>query len=282
MIPLIRSSLFIQAADTYLHVAIDAVDLIQAQMQPSLSYGYSRGLTPWCLNRPTAGSFSNANYWGCGLYAGNEPQLYTTVTNDSEFFAIGLGFSNIHTNLDYIDADGTFTAILAPKNVPTGVNYYASTFGVSMECQPIRNSSCLVTATENRAQPGTIYQKADFNCSDPGLGIHLSGNIYGVSSQVYQFDFHRFIHEPPPFTVEENTWSTTQNMLDEAANLSDADASKMFGNPWRLLSVVNLRSDAYRAMNVSSSDDRILYISSSIFSMITCNTTGMYSGSKGD
>jgi hypothetical protein len=272
-LPLIRFSVFIQAADTYLHVTIEAVDMTQAQTQPSIGHSYGRGLAPWCLNRPTTGYTSNPNYWSCGLYAYNDAGPLVTLANSTEFEALSLGYSKVYTSLDYIDADGTFTAILAPKDVPTEIDYFASTFGVSMQCQPIRNNSCSITETD--IGPGNIRPIANFNCSDAGLGVPLSGNIYDVTQQTYEFDLHRLLARPPPFDAVDRTWQATQDMLDAAANLSDADASNIFSNPWRSLSVPNVY---YVDMfNQSWTDNRIYNVgSASLFTMNFCKTAGMY------
>jgi hypothetical protein len=260
---------FIQAADTYLHVAIEAVGMTQAQTQPSLSHSYSRGLAPWCLNRRTTGSISNPNYWSCGLRALNSSLPALDTANATEFDAIKLRYSNIDTSVDYIDVDGNLTAILAPKEVPAGFDYSASSFGVSMQCQPVQDSSCIRDTSNVTSNMTKI---ANFNCSDAGLGIHLSGAIYPTISQIYEIDLHRLFQGPPPFTAFENTWKVTRDMMNSAANLSDADASNMFHNPWRLFSAANLWYGDEQSFN---SDNRIFNINKFYQSMFGCNATGM-------
>ncbi|KAF2736475.1 hypothetical protein EJ04DRAFT_160093 [Polyplosphaeria fusca] len=67
----VLASIFIQAADTYLHISASAVDLVEAYGQSSSQFTYGRGLAPWCLNRQTHGSINNPNYWSCGLWIWN-------------------------------------------------------------------------------------------------------------------------------------------------------------------------------------------------------------------
>jgi hypothetical protein len=243
--------------------------MTQARTQPSLDYGYSRGLAPWCLDRPTNGSTSNPNYWSCGLVTFNLSGPAISPLNVTELDALSLGISNIDTTLDYIDTNGTFTTILAPKDVPAGFDYYASSFGVSIQCQPVRNNSCTIDTIV-----GNVEQLASFNCSDAGLGLRLSGTLYAVEDQLYEMDLHSLLHGPPPFEAIDHTFRPTQDMLDAAANLSDDDASTIFGNPWRLLSMLNLKNDQ---TVIDDSDNRILIFGGlTYFSMIACNVTGMY------
>ena len=62
-----RCSILVQAADTYLHIVTDSADMTQIQATDSDQYEYSRGLAPWCLDRPRVGFRGNVNYWGCGI-----------------------------------------------------------------------------------------------------------------------------------------------------------------------------------------------------------------------
>jgi hypothetical protein len=194
------------------------------------------------------------------------------VVHATEFDALGLGISNVDTILDYTDVDGTFTAFLAPNHVPAGIDYYASTFGVSMECQAVRNSSCI---TDTNSVDSRMYKLANFNCSDDGLDLRLSGALFPNAEQVYELDLHRLFQGPPPFTAYDPPWRITHSMINAAANLSDADASDIFRNPWRLLSVSNVNYD--NLYNNIASDDRIYrFESPSYYAMIACNATGKY------
>lgn len=60
-------SLLVQAADTYLHIVTESANFVQIQPEESQQHFYSRGLAPWCLDRPREGSKGNVNYWGCGV-----------------------------------------------------------------------------------------------------------------------------------------------------------------------------------------------------------------------
>ena len=263
-----------------MHVATEAVEIVQALAQPSPNYGYSRGLAPWCLNRPTFGSLNNSNFWSCGMIAAREPTLtYVTTSNYSLLSSVALGASDVHNILDFVDTDGIPIAILAPNNVPAGIDYYASTYGVSTQCQLVRNSSCTI-------RPGKITDTkvpmAGFNCSDDGVDLDVSGNIYPVATQAYEFNFHRFINEPPPFASGATSYQFKEDLLDMAANLSDSEAPTVFKNPFRLLVAMNIFSDAARTMDLSDSDNRRFVILDVDFLMPICNSTGMFLSSKGN
>jgi len=252
-----------------MHVAIEAVEIAQALNQPSTDYGYSRGLAPWCLNRPTFGEEDNSNYWSCAL-----APLHTGIAdarNLSYLSSVGLGFSTDDTILNFVDDNDIHIAILAPNYVPTGLDYSASTYGVSMQCQFVRNNSCIV---EQMNDTGTYSPLSSFSCSDRTIGLNLSGKIYEAAMQVYEYDFHRLLHEPPPFDSITSVEWVTQNMLDAAANLSDAEASTIFNNPWRILPVLNVDSEMMRTMNIPDSDNRVFRFSTYGFLMLACNSTG--------
>ena len=75
-----KSSILVQAADTYLHIATESENIAQIQSKDSEQHHYSRGLAPWCLNRPRIGSQGNVNYWGCGL--GYDENINATYLNN--------------------------------------------------------------------------------------------------------------------------------------------------------------------------------------------------------
>lgn len=58
----------IQAADTYLHIAIKAINFVQTQPQAFAARPYGISLAPECLQGRTHGNFGNPNFWGCGAH----------------------------------------------------------------------------------------------------------------------------------------------------------------------------------------------------------------------
>ena len=61
-------SIMIQAADSYLHVSTESVEIVQVFPESPGSRQYSKRLGPWCLDsRPTFGTMQNINFWGCGI-----------------------------------------------------------------------------------------------------------------------------------------------------------------------------------------------------------------------
>jgi hypothetical protein len=258
-------SIFIQAADTYMHISTSTVDLVHALAQPSSQFGYGRGLAPWCLDRPTHGSFDNPNYWGCGMHIFNftndPPAWQPEAANRSQLDPVGLGLSKVHTTLEFVEDDGNSIAVLAPQNVRPDLDYSASSFGVSTQCQYVSNSSCSLKQSSSPISTGR---------ADAEIGLNVSGTIYGYAEMIAQLDFHRYIHEPPPFVMN---FSVTQDIIDQAANLNDDKAGTVFSNPWRSLAALNIIPDAYDTMNISDSDGRVFRGQSNYF-LLLCNNTG--------
>ena len=250
-----------------MHVAIESIEILQARAQPSADYSYSRGLAPWCLNRPTFGDAENPNYWSCGIKIVDgftQASNYTTSRN------VALGISADDTISDFFDADDTFVAILAPKNIPTGIDYYASTYGLSIQCQLVRNHSCTLQVSDMIRSGSPL---ANFNCSDPNIGLHLSGIFYPIPVQVYEYDFSRLFQEPHLFDPAGDYSKPTQDELYAAANVSD---STNFKNPWRLLTAVNSYADLSNDWNGSNLENWEFYISGFPVAMFSCNLTSKY------
>ena len=254
-----------------MHVAIETIEIFQARALPSVDYSYSRGLAPWCLGRPTLGDPQNPNYWSCGLKLNDinhtriiDAMNCTYVTN------VGLGTSPDNSISDFVDTDDTHVALLAPRRIPAGIDYQASTYGLSMQCQYVRNYSCAIQEPEMIRGSSPV---ANFNCSDPSIGLNLSGTMYPSSVQVHEYDFNRLFQEPRLFIAADDYYVPTQNELYAAANLSD---STVFNNPWRLLAVVNMvaaHSDAWDGLGL---DDRGFDISGFPMVMFSCNSTSKY------
>jgi len=269
---LIKRSLLIQAADTYIHVTIEAIEVVQSLAQPSMGHDYSRGLAPWCLNRPTFGHSDNPNYWSCGIAVFQYPRItYVQPTNNSLVQSVGLGLSKTETVLHFVDIDGTHTAILAPRNTPANIDYSASSYGVSMQCRFIRTQSCIM---EDLDFTGSDNPLSRFNCSENEVGLSISGNIYPIVEQLYQYDFHRLIQEPTPFFVSSRHKLATQAMLDVGANISDAEAGTIFRNPWRIFTAINVQTKGDSPFNTSDSKDVVFRTFAGAFVMISCNSTG--------
>jgi hypothetical protein len=259
-----------------MHVSTSAVDLVHIQEEPSSHYDYGRGIAPWCLNRQTQGEPSNPNYWGCGLRIFNvsddPPTWQADGTNHSQYTSVGFGFSPVDTILDFLEEDNNSISILAPNNVPSDIDYSASSFGFSTQCQNVLNTSCIFGS---ELGTGFLEPRINFSCADAGMGFNLSGAIYGAAEQIYQFDFHKYFEELPPFQSAGLDYEITQEMAEQATNISDDEANSMFYNPWKALVVVNIDPDSANKMNISEEDTRVIRAVSRYF-MHRCDHTGTF------
>jgi hypothetical protein len=269
-LPLTGDSGLIQAADTYLHVTTEAVEWTQIEIQENSRYAFSRGLAPWCLDRPASGSVNNVNYWGCGMTV-DPISLQAFPTNLSEFNIGDLAISTRNQILDYVDTDGTSYALLGPANVPPGTDWRATTLGVSVQCHVVKKDSCTFLNVKTTDSQGI---NAEFNCSKE---TNISGTIYNWEHVKYSADFHRYVKEPPPFEASAGQGVTTQEMLDQAANLPASEAETVFINPWHWVAFTNIFPDTYSRLYQNELDTEVMFpfgMGNSPFYMELCNTSG--------
>jgi hypothetical protein len=259
-------SVFIQGADTYLHIATEAVEVLQIKPEDPSDHLYSRGLAPWCTTRPTFGSETNQNFWGCGQTV-TKPIVY--LFNQSSVTALSTGVSKYHDISDFVDEDGLSLAILMPKGVKPGIDWSATSFAVSTKCYPFRNSSCEISR-----MPTVEDTRFTFNCSSTEPELKTSGYLYAYSQQIQYYNWHRYIEEPPAFADALPLLHYTLSHLDDwariAKNLTDDEGEHVFSNPWQMLSVSFLESSD----TILSDDDRYLFSQTGIWAM--CNNTGSY------
>lgn len=268
-------SLFIQAADTYLHITIEAIELIKIQPELTTSHSYSRGLAPWCLGRPTTGSINNAKFWGCGVRISSDIKF--NVYNLTQVQAIDLGLSKEHDLLDFIDEEGVQLTALAPKMTNPSIEWQASSFGVSTRCRTLRSNSCDLSKTSVTNGYGPVTA---FNCTKERAGIELSGNLNFLSHQIHFIDWHRFIQEPRPFEAYNSSenFGVTESMTSMASNLTDEQSLDAFNNPWHWISAVNIPPDVYTSIAPGDKEQRIWDIFGQSWQMmLDCNTTGLFS-----
>jgi hypothetical protein len=237
-------SLFIQAADWYLHISTNSINLIQDSPQIASNYSFSRGLAPWCLNRPTVGSVSNRNFWSCGL----APMLSSTdpnhvigfvLANDSNLNRYDLGPSSDYV-LNYTspsDPDLRI-ALVGPPGASSDLDWAASSFGASTKCQPISMDACTIGLLIN--PPNANYTK--FNCTkDRGSPLDVNGAMAGLAYSAHYFDNHKYFKERgDPFQHLGDLKSSIDKSMSIGVNLTDQDANDVFRNPWRSLHMVSI------------------------------------------
>jgi hypothetical protein len=232
---------------------------------------------------------TNPNYWGCSLFTNVEDQEdlpFVQFPNATLVRALGLGISKSHEFLDFVDDDGTYTAILAPKTTVLGVDWRASSFGVSSQCRALRNDSCEIEFPRNYLSDVDDVG-AVLNCSLNRAGVDISAQAFRYAHSRYYFDgWHRDLKEPPPFTsvftatFTVDVLSSTGNYANFARNLSDQESSSIFSNPWRTFSITLPFLDRNQFDLITPYDvNSIIWSNGSVtsFMLYDCNITGLCS-----
>lgn len=251
--------MLIQAADTYLHVSTSAVNFVHTEERPSQNYNYGTGFKPACIDRDRRGSATNVNYWGCTLTVTKSPTDQSwrhQINNYTEYYSLGIGTSESHDILEYVGSGEHPIMVLVPKSIPSEIDYSASSFGSSSQCQFIRNSSCVLgqkTDEDENSRIAPYY----FNCSVPDIPLQVSGKLSVYLEDLHQMNFHRLLEEYPPFNS--TFLEITQGIIDQATNITDEEAKSIFKNPWHSLASMSLPDFPHEGAAFSTSDDRIFW-----------------------
>lgn len=266
-------SLFIQASDTYLHIATKAIDFNQIRAEPTESYAFGRDLASSCLDRKTEGS-ENSNYWSCALTFAADG---ITLTNNSENHAVFLGISPYHGILEaFDDQNGIHMAVLGPYDPNPNLDWVASSFGVSIQCRAIRNDLCVW----NSSLTLDLEHSVPFNCTVDRAGVDVSGNITPYLYTLYYFDWNRYVPILPSVQNPEHIIGARMmaEMRNSAANLSDEEGGSVFKNPWDSLNIVTVGdSDKNRFFLEQDPSHSIWGVDSGswAYMFLQCTNTGM-------
>lgn len=288
MAGLTPSSILVQAADTYLHIVTEAADMIQIQTKDAQQHLYSRGLAPWCLNRPSMGSKDNRNFWGCGVvydevlnfvalnnfttYAHSLPAITKTV------LFIGFRYNSIEVGgprsndaiYNYTAPDGLHFSLVGPASPPSDTDWKATSIGVSASCAPVPPSACTRDAISTNGSHLDVSE--NFRCTREKAGFEARGNMSGYLHDIYFFDFHKYLHEPYPFDA---TYMVGFDEAPETA-LNVTDDEEVFKNPWTSLSVATIELDRADYPDTMKGDDLPIWhdgTSPYDFTLLVCNTT---------
>ncbi|KAK7179762.1 hypothetical protein PSPO01_14154 [Paraphaeosphaeria sporulosa] len=229
-------SILVQAADTYLHIVTESANFIQLWAQDGQQHHYSRGLAPWCLNRPRKGSGNNVNYWGCGITF-DERSRSAVMSNMTSYNALEFDGPKTRDSIyNYTDSNGLQFALVGPHVPPAENDWKATTIGVSTQCSAIPPLACTQGApSENDFQES----RQSFNCSmAKGAPLDVSGNITGYMHEIYFFNFHKYLSDESPFKANILGWNDSKI---HPADISDDD--DVFKNPWKSLSQATIEVD---------------------------------------
>ncbi|KAH6633296.1 hypothetical protein C7974DRAFT_169050 [Boeremia exigua] len=225
----------IQAADTYLHLATKAVNVLHAVPQQMEQHRLSKRIGDWCLDTETTfGTQANINFWGCGLYW-NETAQVVAPTNVTLFHRI-IGEPLEDYTLNYTESDGTQYAIVGPSDVSPQTDWAAASFAVSSKCSVIPQAGCKVFGGP---------RNFGFSCQEKnGAPMDFLGNMTDGFYSVNFGKFHTYLEEMPPFL---STFSSGVNGLGEvnetAPNVTSNDAQQLWKNPWLWHAEVSLLAD---------------------------------------
>jgi hypothetical protein len=262
-------SVFVHAADAYLHIATAAVDMVQIFPQAPINHRYGRIIDPWCLdNYETMGTIQNKNFWGCALTLSTPTLTEDTVprfTNQSAVSAVqNENYEKFITN--FTDETGTKYAVLAPMDIPSDTDWQATSFAISSQCALVPPTSCSIDMHFNVTKP--------FNCSlARGSPIDFSGTLHN-DRHVYSFsDFHKYMKEnekpflASDFEIPEDAFTSI------IPNATEQDATEMFPSTWRWTAVVN--PGLGPAMTLPADMMNVVWPGLNFFVVVVaCNSTG--------
>ncbi|KAF2731951.1 hypothetical protein EJ04DRAFT_554397 [Polyplosphaeria fusca] len=225
------ASLFIQAADTWLHVATSTVEIVTVRADlTSPMNQFGRGLGSWCTDKPIVNNGCNPNFLGCGINCIKEfGSTGVTQSNQSATHSILTQRSSLHDVLNYTDSNSLTYAVLGPANVPSAVDWTTTSFAVTSQCRPIMSSDCDVIPESLDDTEGA--GRTQFNCRrDPSL---ITGNITHATAQIHYDDAHNYFNDTAAFEgwIEGKAApGFNQAIKAVAPNLTAQD--HVFNNPW--------------------------------------------------
>jgi hypothetical protein len=229
------SSVCIQAADTYLHLATKAVNMLHAQPEETERHQLSRRIGDWCFNQEaTFGTQANINFWGCALYW-NETAQVVAPANATQFHRI-IGEPLEDYALNYTESDGTQYAIIGPADVLPQIDWEATSFAVSSKCSVIPQAGCAVFGGP---------RNFGFSClPENGALKKFLGNMTDDFYSLNFGRFHTYLAEQLPFLSSFDTWIEGLDKVNETApNVTKNDAQHLWSNPWLWHAEVSLLAD---------------------------------------
>jgi hypothetical protein len=235
----IRSGL-VQAADVYFHIAAESVELVQVQNLSSVTHQFSRGLAPWCLDRPTVSQEQGQkNYLSCAITARPASENNATSlapTNATTISDMKNSVSDQHRTLNFTDANGVQYAVIGPVDAGNSMDWKATSFGVSTVCSAIQETACNVSKPLKGAKndQGSPIMLVPFNCTKGTAGIDISGNLTSQNTATHMMNFHKYAAEDVPFFG--NTLVDLEDFATVLENINNGeDANEVLKNDWSVL-----------------------------------------------
>jgi hypothetical protein len=228
-----NTSIFIQIADTYLHVVIESIGATRIFPELSVHFPYSRRLAPWCFDdENTLGTTYNKFFYGCGI---QRTPLLDAPANASFYLHVQLDVDPYLS--DFTNDEDTRFVIVRPHNVDAGIDWTGPSYGVSTQCAAIPETACIKGIPVD-ASLTTLYS---FNCTEAFNGRPIAGKFSDLASGLWFEDWHQYGRESPPFR---NLYSAPGNgLFDQADNATISNttlenSNDLFRNPWHWIGQV--------------------------------------------
>jgi hypothetical protein len=222
---------FIQGANTYFHVVIEALDVTVRSTQAESDHLYSRALAPWCYDAgDTLGTIANKNFWSCAinLELRNNTATGIGVANASHWENMARDYPTHMVN--FTDAQDTSYAIVRTSDADPAADWSGQSYAISTECQPVRPDSCEWTQEWQYAtsEHDPVWS---FNCSSAHEG--LAGEFRYFSHLTRLEKFHKHLWTNPPFGNRlSKRGRPPPRILGLAKNATLNETQDMFKNPF--------------------------------------------------
>ena len=234
------------AADGYLHIATEAIELVQVFPQDPAQHQYGRRIDPWCLDdSETVGTMQNRNFWGCSMTTLKSDEERMDLTNNTEFNArldegYGKGIMNFTE-----ETTGRQYAVVGPMISPSETDWQATSYAISSQCAPIPATACDIEVNSNVTNDLGL-PIVPFDCSIArGSPIDFSGGTIGDSLLYTFFDFHKHLSEDGmSFGRMKGLKFHPENEAESIIpNITKQESAQMFPSTWRWNAAVSLHID---------------------------------------
>jgi hypothetical protein len=278
-----EDSIFVHAADSYLHIATEAVNLVQIFPQAGAQHRYGRAIDPWCLdNRETMGTFQNKNFWGCAVGATAGPGYIINKNNEIDA-ATNEAYGEFIMN--FTEETGTKYAVLGPTNSLSDTDWQATSFALSSQCAPIPASACSIDLNSDVRNPDP-RQVLPFNCSIfRGSPIDISGTTDGNPHSYRLLKFHKYLAQNAVpfenggfnfiFPADYIRKDTRGQQAAIIGNATEQQATQMIPSTWTWTAAVSLGLSPEHSSSLPEDMTHIAWNLPTGFKMVVaCNTTG--------
>ena len=235
------------AADGYLHIATEAIELVQVFPQDPAQHQYGRNIDPWCFDdSETIGTMQNKNFFGCSMTTYQPDESRMILTNNTEFVALldegyGKGIMNFTE-----ETTGRQYAVVGPTMSPSETDWQATSYAISSQCAPIPATACDIQVNSN-VTTDLGLPIVPFGCSIArGSPIDFSGGYIGDSFLYTFFDFHKHLSEGgKPFGGVEGLYFHPENEAKSIIpSITKQERAQMFPSTWRWNAAVSLDLDS--------------------------------------